>query len=48
MKLYLLYLDQNSLILLNFKPTCVIRVTDSITHCNTDYSGLEWCNINTF
>ena len=28
--------------------TCVIRVTDSIRHYNTDYSGLEWTNIDTF
>ena len=28
--------------------TCVIHVTDSIIHCNTDYSGLEWSNIKTF
>ena len=28
--------------------TSVIRVTDSIRHCNTDYSGLEWSNINMF
>ena len=28
--------------------TCVIHVTDAIRHCNTDYSGLEWSNINTF
>ena len=28
--------------------TCVIRVTDSIRHSNTDYSGLEWNNINIF
>ena len=28
--------------------TSVIRVTDSTRHCNTDYSGLEWGNINTF
>ena len=36
--------------LINITPlyTCVMRVTDSIRHCNTDYSGLEWGNINTF
>ena len=28
--------------------TCVIRVTDSIRHCKTDYSGIEWSNIYTF
>ena len=28
--------------------TCVIHVTDSIRHCNIDYSGLEWSNIKTF
>ena len=30
------------------RKTCVIHVTDSVRHCNTDYSGLEWSNINTF
>ena len=36
--------------LINIPPlyTCVIRVTDSITLCNTDYWGLEWSNVNTF
>ena len=36
--------------LINIAPvqTCVIRVTDSIRHCNTDYSDLEWSNIITF
>ena len=28
--------------------TCVIRATDPIRHCNIDYSGLEWRDINTF
>ena len=34
--------------LINIAPfqTCVIHVTDSIRHCNADYSGLEWSNIN--
>ena len=36
--------------LINIAPvyTCVIRVIDSIRHCNTDYSGLERSNTNTF
>ena len=46
MKLYLLYLYQNWLILLHNKQKCVIHAGDSIRHCNTDYSGLEWSNIN--
>ena len=35
--------------LINIAPlkTCVICVTASIRHCDTDYSGLKWCNINT-
>ena len=34
------------LILLQYES--VIRVTDCIRHFNTDYSGLEWSNNNTF
>ena len=36
--------------LINIAPfqTCVIRVTDSIRHCNTDFSGFEWGSVNTF
>ena len=36
--------------LINIAPlqTCVTRVTDSIRHCNTDSSGLEWSNIKAF
>ena len=47
MKLYLLYLYHK---FINIAPlqTCVIRVTDSTKHCNTDSSGLEWGNSNTF
>ena len=36
--------------LINIAPlkTYVIGVTDSIRHCDTHYSGLEWSNINAF
>ena len=36
--------------LVNIDPleTGVIHVTDSIRDSNTDYSGSEWININTF
>ena len=36
--------------LINIAPlwSCIIRVTDSIRHSNTNYSDLEWFNINIF